>query len=614
MPVQDQPLQVLRLLLEAGGIVVMREQLRDALWSADTFVDFEHSVNTAVGKLRHALGDSPDNPKFIETLPKIGYRFIAPVEWVPEISGKEALHLVVPIDRSESERPELEVRPTNSYQTWIWTATSRRAVITLLALLGIILAGVWWKWRDGGSRGTKPEIHSIAVLPLQNLSGDPGQEYFADGTTEELITTFARLTDLRVTSRTSVMQFKGVQKSAKEIGRTLGVDAIVEGSIARSADTIRITVQLIDAKADRHLWANEYESSPSDALRLQQKVALEIASQVSAKISPQQRQYSATARAVDPKAHDLYLRARQYAEQWNEPAMFMAKDLYQQAIALQPDYAAAYVGLADAHDAYGTWGDEESWESWPKVRETALKALSLDSSVPGAHRRLAWVKHVYDWDTPGAEEEFQAALKADRNDAETQMMYGLFLAQIGRVEEGLARAQLAEELDPLSHRISGTKEKIFMIARRYDDVFKQANRTRELDPNSMVTTLHVVETNEILGRYEEAIDESETHPDPGTTQQETAAFAKKLRVALRNKGPIGYWEVSLQDRLATQADDHCLLGYVYFRAGDHENGYRQLDLAIQGRDRNLRQMKTHPMWDFVRNQNRFQDVLRRVGY
>jgi len=369
---------------------------------------------------------------------------------------------------------------------------------------------------------------------------------------------------------------------------------------------------LIDAKADKHLWANEYESLPGDILRLEQEVAHEIASQVSARIDPQPP-HSANIRAVDPKAHDLYLEARQYAAQWNEPAMHKAIDIYQQAIALQPDYAAAYIGLADAHSLFGIVGSADPAE-WSHVRTAALKGISLDDSVSGAHVQLALVKHIWNWDTAGAEEEFQAALKTDRNDARTRIMYGLFLAQIGRVEEGIAEAQLAEELDPLSSRISGTKEKIFMIARRYDDVFKQAKRTRELYPNSMVTTLHVMETNELLGRYEEAIDEFGTHPYPGSTQQETEALAKKLRAALRSKGPKGYWEVSLQDRVATQADDHCLLAYVYFRTGDHENGYRQLGLAIQARDRNLRQMKTHPMWDFVRDENRFQDVLRRVGY
>jgi adenylate cyclase len=334
----------------------------------------------------------------------------------------------------------------------------------------------------------------------------------------------------------------------------------VEGSIARSADTIRITAQLIDAKADRHLWANEYESSPSDVLRLQQKVAYDIASQVSAQISPQRRQHSAPARAVNPKAHDLYLRARQYAEQWNEPAMFKAMDLYQQAIALQPDYAAAYIGLADAHSMFGTVGAGESEGEWPHVRESALKALSLDDSVPRAHQLLAWVKHIYDWDTVGAEEEFRKALNTDRNDAPTHVAYAIFLGQIGRVEEGLAEAQIAEELDPLSGRVSGAKELMFMIAKQYDNVFKQANRTRELLPDSFPTTLHVGETYEILGRYEEAIHEFETHPMPGYfTQQEATAFANKLRSGLRRQGPKGYWGVILRDRLATQADDHCLL-------------------------------------------------------
>jgi TolB-like protein len=533
-------------------------------------------------------------------LPKVGYRFLGSVQVKGNGTASEAPSNTESATASLTPEPAL-IAPR------LWKS---KGLLVWLVILALAILGTWWL-RDRFRR-PDPEIHSIAVLPLQNLSGDPSQEYFADGTTEELISALARLSDLRVTSRTSAMQFKRVQKSAKEIGRLLDVDAIVEGSVARSGDTVRITVQLIDAHADKHLWAGEYHSSLSDVLRQQEEIAHDIALNVSAKIAPQDDRQPAAAKAIDPQAHDLYLRARQHAAEWDQPGMRRAIELYQRAIQLQPDYAAAYVGLADAHSIFAI---QETESEWPQVREAASKALSLDSSVTGAHAQLAQVKHIYDWDTAAAQEEFKKALKTDRDSAETHMKYALFLAQIGRIEEGLAEAQFAEELDPLSSRISGTKEKIFMIARRYDDVFKQAKRTRELYPDNYVTALHVLETYQLLGRYQESIDEEEAHPEPGGwTQHEAAIFANKLRSALRSQGPKGYWGALLQYRLDTQADDHCLLAYAYFRTGDHENGYRQLDLAIKGRDRNLRQMKTHPMWDFVRDDPRFQDVLRRVGY
>lgn len=598
-----QSFLILQMLLARPGEVVTREELRDALWPSGTFVDFDHGLNNAVNRIRVALNDGAEAPTYIETLPKVGYRFVGSVQVADNGTASEAASTTESATPTATPEPRLTV-PTP--QPW----RRSKGLLVWLVILALAILGTWWF--KVGFRHPHSEIHSIAVLPLQNLSGDPGWEYFADGTTEELITALARLSDLRVTSRTSVMQLKGIQKPAKEIGGLLNVDAIVEGSVARSGDTVRITVHLIDAHADRHLWAGEYHTSLSDVLRQQEEIAHDVALNVSAKIAPQDERQLAAAKAVNPQAHDLYLRARQYAAEWNQPAMRKAIELYQQAIQLQPDYAAAYVGLADAHSIFAI---QDTESEWVHVREAASKALSLDSTVPGAHTQLALVKHTYDWDTAGAEQEFQKALKTDRDNAETHMKYALFLAQIGRVEEGLAEAQFAEELDPLSSRISMSKEKMFMIARRYDDVFKQAKRTRELSPNSYVTALHVLETYQLLGRYTEAIDEFETHPEPGSmSQEETTAFATTLRSALHSQGPQGYWSVLLQDRLDTDADDHCLLAYAYFRTGDHENGYRQLELAIKGRDRNLRQMKTNPMWDFVRDDPRFQDVLRRVGY
>jgi len=601
-----QSFLILRMLLEQPGEVVTREELRTALWPSDTFVDFDHGLNNAVNRIRVALNDGAEAPTYIETLPRVGYRFVGSLK----VPGNG-----IPYAVGHSEGASAEVAPVAigdtvpAPQTW-WRSRTHLAYLVAVGLIFFLA------WYFGLSfRRPSTTIHSVAVLPLQNLSGDPGQEYFADGSTDELITTLARSTDLRVTSRTSIMQLKGVQKSAKEIGRMLNVDALVEGSIARSKDRVRITVQLIDTHEDRHIWANEYEDSADNMLLLQQRVANDIASHVQVTPSSAQVAPLPALRPVKREAHDLYLRAQQNAVQWNEPAMITAIELYQQAIHLQPDYAAAYVGLADAHSLFGTFGAPDTASEWTQVREAASKALSLDPQVPGAHMYLAWVKHIYDWDTPGANKEFQEALKTDQDDAETHMRYGLFLAQIGRVAEGLAEAQLAEELDPLSSRISMNKEKMFMIARRYPDVFNQAKRTRELYPDNYGTALNVLRTYELLGRFEESINEFEAHPAPGvTTQQEATAFANELRSALRSEGPKGYWRVQLKQELEIDIKDHCLLAYAYFRTGDHDNGYRQLELAIKGRDRNLRQIKTHPMWDFVRDDARFQDVLRRVGY
>ena len=604
--IEKIPMELFIFLVENKDNLVSREAIVERLWGKDVFLDTEQGINTAVRKIRQALHDDPERPRFLQTVVGKGYRFVGPLRVIG--NGNLAAAAREPILPSAvAPLPPEENR--DEIPSWWKSKTLLGSLLALaLAVLGI------WYLLGVHSRSQRPAIHSIAVLPLQNLSGDPGQEYFADGTTEELITTLAKLTDLRVISRTSAMRMKGVQKSIREIGGDLGVDAVVEGSVARSPQTIRITVQLIDVSSDRHLWAEEYEGPPSDIFQLQQKVALAIASLVSAKIAPQQEAHVRGPKSVNPEAHNLYLKARSYAAHGTPESLTKSLELYQQAIAIQPDYAAAYSGMAASYcNIASGWDDPHVF--FPRAREAALKALSLDNAIPGARTELAWLKHAYDWDTAGAEAEFQTAMKLNGYDADTHSAYAMFLADTGRYDQGLAEARRAEDLDPLSLNPSVAAERVLMRGRRFEEFLKQAERSRKLDPTSVPTTYRSVIVYENLGRFEDAIHEDETHPYDRTTQTAATAEANRLRAILRKEGPKGYWQEALRECLKPPADDHWHTAHAYFMLGNNEAGLRELELTVQQHDPSIRfDIKNSPWWDPVRNDPRFQELLRKVGY
>lgn len=599
------PMELFIFLVEKRDNLVSREAIVERLWGKGVFLDTEQGINTAVRKIRQALHDDPERPQFLQTVIGKGYRFVGPVKVVGDgIAVADGPPAVLP---AAVVQPPVEEK---FHQPSRWKS---KALVGSLLALALATLEVWNT--EVHRQRLQPGIRSIAVLPLQNLSGDAAQEYFADGTTEELTTTLAKLTDLKVISRTSAMRLKGVQESVKEIGRDLDVDAIVEGSVARFPKTVRITVQVIDVRSDTHLWAGEYEDLPDEILRLQQKVAREIAVQVSAKIAPSKEGRAAIARPVDSNAHDLYLKGRFFAGQGTAESLTQSIELYEQAINLQPDYAAAYSGLAEAFASRASQWDDAPDASIQRSREAALKALTLDESTPGARRVLAWIKHAYDWDTAGAEALFQGALKINGYDADTHSLYASFLADIGRIDEGLAEARLAEDLDPRSVRSSVSGERVLMRGRRFEEFLKQAQRSRKLDPNSVLTSVHLVIVYEDLGRFEDAINEFETHSISVDPAETVMIRARQLRAGLRQEGPKGYWRVMLRTQAKNNPDDHRNMAHLYLMLGDNDAGLHELDLAVQQRDPAIRfDIKSSPWWDPVRNDPHFEALLRKVGY
>src|SRR2546428_1854836 len=417
---EGQPLAILKMLLARPGELVTREELQKDLWPEDIFVDFEHSLNAAVKRLRAALNDSADHPRYIETLSRRGYRFIAP------LNGTDAQSA----DRVRITSPSAAQAQAAFSGRGLW----QKAVVALLAVA--IVGWGWRHWRKQAPTPAGPVIRSLAVLPLQNLSGDPSQEYFADGMTEELIGRLSKIHGLRVISRTSVMHFKTTQLSVPEIAKTLGVDVIVEGSVIREGTQIRVHAQLIRAATDEHIWAEEYQREYRSVLAIQEEVARTIAERIEVSLTPTEQASLASTHPVDPEAHEDYLKGRYYFNQRTEDALNRSIVYFQQALARDPNYALAYCGLADAYAMLGFRGGFPSKDALLRAKAAALKAIELDDTLAEPHASLAFIAETHEWDWATAEREYKRALELNPGDARAHHWYAGYLMYVGRFEEG----------------------------------------------------------------------------------------------------------------------------------------------------------------------------------
>jgi TolB-like protein/DNA-binding winged helix-turn-helix (wHTH) protein/Flp pilus assembly protein TadD len=598
---QQQPLQVLTLLLERSGTIVTREELRTKLWPTDTFVDFEHSLNTAVRKLRDALGDVAENPIFVETIPRKGYRFIAPLE-MPESAALTASAQTLLPQTLPMVKPEIVDRNRN------------RATVFLLALatVMVLLGTVGWKiMRDGRlAHGNAPQIKSLAVLPLVNLSGDPEQEYFADGLTEALTTDLAKFRALRVISRTSVMQYKGSKKTVPEIAGDLNVDAVIEGTVLRSGNHVRITVNLVQARPEMHLWAENYETEAGDLLGLQANVAQAVAREIQITVTPPE-QLLPSRHTVDPIAQDLYFRGLRAAGPGTGEAAQNAIDYFQQSIQKDPTYAPAYAALADV---YSTWypGESRPREKMPMAREAARKALALDETLPSAHNVMGFIELCYDWNWVGAEKEFKRALELDPNHVPTHNNYARELVILGRTDEGLAHIRTAASLDPYS-TAADYPIWVTYLARRYDEAVKLAKAGIALDTNNPWNHYDLALVYEQTGKTTEAVQEYVKFESLSGTEPQTIA---RLQDAFGKSGPRGFWRQRLEEYRKAAKSQYVSAGVMAgacTRVGEKDCTFEWLDKAFQARDDLMINLNVDPVFDGIRANQRFQDLLRRVG-
>jgi TolB-like protein/DNA-binding winged helix-turn-helix (wHTH) protein len=612
VPLQEQPFRVLAILLERPGEVIAREELQARLWPADTFVGFDEGINTAIRKLRVAFGDSADNPRFIETIPRRGYRFLAPV-YDLVVDSAQPSESVAEVD-ALAERPR--VRPGSVLQLIV-----ALSAVAVLVVLGIV---IFLKRLRPPANPTAQKRVMLAVLPFQNMSNDPAQEYFSDGLTEETITDLGQLSPehLGVIARTSAMAYKHTNKTVSQIGHELGVDYILEGSVRREAGEARVSAQLIRVSDQTHLWAQNYERELHDLLLIENELGKAIARQVQINLTPQQEIDLSKMRTVNPEAYDLYLKGRFYWNQRNSAAIKESIGYLQKATELDPNFALAYVGLADAYNIGNILGVYSAKESLPEARAAATKALALDPSLAEAHAALGMVKSHYDFDLVGAQREFLKAIELNPNSAYAHLFYSnCYLAPMGRMSEAIAENQRALELDPLSLPINNFMGMTYMFAENYEKAYQQFQHTIAMDPTFPLAHLYFSWLLTTMGKYEESIKENEkSELLGGSSPEDAAAEAAAMLQAFKTGGGKGFWQKNLERTLLTlkqsgsDSADATGVASAYALVGDKDNAFKWLDKAYEERDgADIMLLKCVPPFKSLRGDPRFADLLRRLG-
>ncbi len=593
---------ILTMLLERPGQLVTREELRLRLWPADTFVDFDHGLNNAINRLREALGDSADSPRFIETLPRRGYRFIAPVEGtvgvaVGEIAGAEVV-----------EAPKLA--PTRRFRMASLALPAAALVVLLAVLMGWNVGG----WRDRLLvRVNPPHIESLAVLPLENVSGDPAQDYLADGMTDALTTDLAQIKKLRVISRTSAMRYKKASKPLPEIARELSVDAVVEGTVMRSGNRVRVSAQLIHAPTDRHLWAASYERDLGDVLALQADVARAITTEIRVELTPQEQTRLANASPVNPEAYEAYLQGRYYMTKRTPEGLTKAIEYFQQAIQKDPRYAPAYAALADTYSLQGASlaATEPRKEAAEKAKAAARKALELDDASAEAHAALGFALNNYDWDWIAAEKEFKRAIELNPGYATAYHWYSLMLNILGRTDEANAMIHRARQLDPVNPNIRRVVGMYLGQAGEYDRAIEELQAAIELDPSHFNTRLTLGLVYVRMGRYEEALAVLRKADELSGGLPPTRASLGYTYAVFGRKAEAEQILRELQALPAGRRNPIAIV-YVCLGLGRKEEALRWLEEAFRERHPSVLTLRTNRDFDPLRSDPRFQDLLRRI--
>jgi len=482
----------------------------------------------------------------------------------------------------------------------------------LLALVAVLLVANLGGLRDRLRRGgATSAIQSLAVLPLENLSHDREQEYFSDGMTEELITDLGKIRALRVISRTSAMRYKGTKKSVPEIARELNVDSVVEGSVLRAGDRVRITAQLIRASTDEHLWSESYEREARDVLALQSEVARAIAREIQVAVTSQEKSQLVSSRVVDPEAHRLYLLGRYYWNQRSAAGFQNALQSFEQSIAKDPTYAAPYSGLADTYAALGFYL-LPAREALPKAKVAALKALALDGALPEAHESFGNIAGSYDRDWSTAEKEFRLSIELNPSYATAHHHYSLLLDATGRLDQALEEAKRALECDPLSPIVNNLLGLQYYLLRRYDEAIAQYRRTLEIDPNLGVSNIELGFVYAAKGMLREAIAVGEKYSATATALRARGALGYFLGLSGDRDGALRQLE-GLQALSQRQYVNPHHFYLIYLGLGEKDQAFAWLEKAYGERSAIFQQFKTDPVNDPLRSDPRFADLLRRLG-
>jgi TolB-like protein/DNA-binding winged helix-turn-helix (wHTH) protein len=625
LKVSGQPLHILEMLLERPGEVVSREELRRVLWEDDTFVDFERGLNAAVNRLREALGDSAAKPRYIETLPRLGYRFIAPVsgpstgEQLPSAASSGQAELPVgPSGTAVDTAPATDSNANSDSLSPSGTeipraGMSRRRILELkwLLLAGCLgLAAILALWTRHRRLHAEEPIRSLAVLPLDDLSPGKREDYFADGLTDELITELARIPGLRVVSRTSVMQDKGARTSLTQIARELNVDAIVEGSVVRSGDRVRITAQLIDARSDKHLWAQSYEGPLGDILSLQDDVAREISLHTRSVLTPAARAGLTNARHVNPEAYDAYLRGLYFIQRRDGD---LAASYFRKAIALEPEYAAANAGLAEALVTQFVVDGASSARLMPSAIEAGRRAIELDPYSGEAYTALGAIETSYLCDWNAAEKNLRKGIELSPSSSDAETWYAVYLTSVGRPAEAVNAMRRAVVLDPLSFWANRLLGSMLYYSRRYDESLVALKRASELAPDQFRFVEGWNSNNyEMLGRYGDAW----TADMKDLAWEFSPEDINSFRFAFETGGWKGYQEARVKYLLPRSLSECYMnpLAISYLRLGNLTEAFRWLNRDLENHcGRTVFDLSSDPRLDKIREDPRFTALLHRAN-
>jgi TolB-like protein/DNA-binding winged helix-turn-helix (wHTH) protein/Tfp pilus assembly protein PilF len=604
-----QALRLLKFLTSHPGQLLTREAIQQEIWSAGTFVDFEHGINKSIRQIRDALDDDADHPRFVETVPRRGYRFIAQLD-LPEPAPTAAVPgetgLPAPISEPQSaETPVSVPKPAH--------LTGRLLLAGTLSLLCIwLLAFNAGGWRNRLLLQTRSKaIESLAVLPFESLSNDHEQDYFAEGLTDEMITSLAKISALRVISRTSVMRFKGTKEPLSQVARELNVDAVLEGTVMRDHDRVRITAQLIAAAPEKHLWAEKYEGNLSEVLTLQGEVAKAVAQEIRIKLTPGEQTLLRTPRNIAPEAREAYWKGRYLWEQSGEVNLTKSRAYFEKAINTDPGYASAWAGLADAYQRLADWGAMPRQEAGPRGRAAAEKALQLDGSLVEPVVAIANVKMQYEWDWAGAERLFRQAIGLSPNYGHAHHNYALYLALTGRSQDSVREAQRAHEIEPHSGIYAVGVIWFYYLAHQYEQAEAEYEKERALIPNfyrGYILGSVFLKT----GRQQEAVAElrkGAASPYHGILE------LMYLAHALGVSGARAEGQKVLDEMLRLSKSRYVppeFIALVYEGLGERDKALQWFEKAFSERSMHA-WILADPRLDQIRTEARFRDLMRRMG-
>jgi TolB-like protein/DNA-binding winged helix-turn-helix (wHTH) protein/Flp pilus assembly protein TadD len=608
---------VLMVLTEARGALVTKDEILSRVWP-DTVVE-ENNLVVQISALRKALGEDRD---FIRTVSGRGYRFVADIRTSAAEAAQSAVSSNLPTPVSgfigrETESENISNLPVGIVDLIDVSKAPRRLLRPFLwRLFGFGLALVVvtsFSWILYSRNRASPEIRSIAVLPFESLSGDASQDYFADGMTDELITDLGQISTLRVISRTSIMTYKGVRKLLTEAARELDVEAVVEGTVLRSGDRVRITAQLIEVPVERHIWARSFEGDLRDTLALQNRVARAIAEQIGATVNQQEKAALQNPKAVNPEAYEAYLKGRYFWNKRTGDGLRKAIDYFDRATEKDPNFAKAYTGLADSYALSGDWeyGILSPQDAFPRAKAAATKALALDDNLAEAHTSLAFIIDLYEWDWESAEKEYKRAIALYPGYATAHHWYAWHLIVTGRSSEGIAQLRTAESLDPLSLIISADLADALCIAHLYDESVQQSRRTLEMDPDFAIAHYELGQAYEQKHMHNEAIEEFQRAIQlSGENEIFNANLAYAYAASGRREEALKTVK-DLEDRQNRHSSTDANIALIYVGLGDRDQAMMWLDKAYQARFNPS--ILLRPAFDPLRSDSRFQELLRRIG-